>query len=251
MRVLRAVEHASRLRAMARMKRALDTMWMVFQPIVDTSRRSVFAYEALMRNSEASLPLPGTVLSAAERLDCLQDLGRRARTLCAEAFSRAPREAVLFVNLHTHDLLDPALYEASAPLTRIAGRVVLEVTERASIDDVKDIQARLSVLRHHGFRIAIDDLGAGYAGLSACVTLDPDFVKLDMFLVRNVHECAIRQRIIETVMTMRAGMHVKIIAEGVEIAAECDRLKAFECRLMQGYLFAKPGPPFPSVDTFS
>ncbi len=233
------------------MKRALETMWMAFQPIVDTSRRSIFAYEALMRNDDASLPLPGTVLSAAERLDRLQDLGRRARALAAEAFTDAPDDTLLFVNLHTRDLLDPALYEAAAPLTRIAGRVVLEVTERASLDDVTDIKARLSVLRHHGFRIAIDDLGAGYAGLSACVALDPDFVKLDMFLVRNVHECSIRQRLIETVMTMRAGMHMKIIAEGVEIAAECHRLKAFECRLMQGYLFAKPGPPFPRVETFS
>ncbi len=170
--------------------------------------------------------------------------------MSARAFADAPPDAVLFVNLHACDLLDPELYEARAPLTRIASRVVLEITERASLDGVKDIPARLRDLRHRGFRIAIDDLGAGYAGLSACVALEPEFVKLDMFLVRNVHECRIRQRLIETIMAMRSGMHMKIIAEGVEVAAECHQLQAFECRLMQGYLFARPGPPFPAIASF-
>jgi EAL domain-containing protein (putative c-di-GMP-specific phosphodiesterase class I) len=247
---LRAVERASRQRATARMKVALETMWMAFQPIVNTSRRRVFAYEALMRNEEPSLPFPGDVIGAAERLGYLQALGRRARTLSAEAFTHAPADTLLFVNLHPRDLLDPALYDERAPLTRIANRVVLEITERPSLDCVGDLQARLSALRCYGFRIAIDDLGSGYAGLSACVSLEPEFVKLDMFLVRNVHESEVRQRLIETLMALRAGMHMKIIAEGVELEGERDRLQNFDCSLMQGYLFAKPGPPFPRVDLF-
>jgi EAL domain-containing protein (putative c-di-GMP-specific phosphodiesterase class I) len=250
-KVVKTVERALRLRAVARMKRATDTMWMAFQPIVDTSLRRVFAYEALMRNSEDALSLPGAMLSAAERLDCVQDIGRRTRALSAEAFAHAPADTALFVNLHTQDLLDPALYDVRAPLTRIASRVVLEITERASLDSVKDLPARLAQLRHHGFRIAIDDLGAGYAGLSSCVALEPDFVKLDMFLVRNVHECSARQRLIQTIMAICTGMGMRIIAEGVEIAAEYRQLQAFECRLMQGYLFAKPGLPFPAVEPFS
>jgi EAL domain-containing protein (putative c-di-GMP-specific phosphodiesterase class I) len=157
---------------------------------------------------------------------------------------------LLFVNLHPQDLLDPALYEKEAPLSRIASRVVLEITERASLDGVTDIQARLRTLRERGFRIAIDDLGSGYAGLSACVSLEPEFVKLDMFLVRNVHESEVRQRLIETVMAFRAGMHMKIIAEGVELEGERDRLQNFDCSLMQGYLFARPGPAFPRVELF-
>jgi EAL domain-containing protein (putative c-di-GMP-specific phosphodiesterase class I) len=247
---VKAIERALALRAVAQMKRALDTMRMAFQPIVDTRRRRVFAYEALMRNDEASFSLPSDVLNAARKLDCFQDVGRRVRALSAEAFTIAPADALLFVNLHTSDLLDPALYEAGAPLTKIAGRVVLEITEGASLDSVKDIQARLGELRHHGFRIAIDDLGAGYAGLSACVVLEPEFAKLDMFLVRNIHESDTRQRLIETIMSMRTRMRMEIIAEGVEAAAECRQLQAFECRLMQGYLFAKPGPPFPVIEPF-
>ena len=85
----------------------------------------------------------------------------------SEAFERAPRRAVLFVNLHTRDLLDPTLYETSSPVARFADRVVLEITERAAIDDVKDIQARVSVLRYHGFRIAMATLDGGRIGIAS------------------------------------------------------------------------------------
>jgi EAL domain-containing protein (putative c-di-GMP-specific phosphodiesterase class I) len=250
-RVAKAVGEAARARARARVSRALDTMWMAFQPIVDTSRGRVFGYEALMRNEEASMCQPGAVLGAAERHGCLRDLGRRTRALSARAFVQAPAGAVLFVNLHTLDLLDPELYEASAPLTRMAGRVVLEITERASLDDVPELRSRLSDLRRLGFRVAIDDLGAGYAGLSAVVALEPEFVKLDMFLVRNVHESRTRQRLIATIMAFRAGMNMNVIAEGVELPGERRQLQALDCRLMQGFLFAKPGPGFPTVEAFS
>ena len=144
-----------------RFESALETMSLAFQPIVDTRHKRIFGYEALMRTREESLPHPGAVLDAAERLDRLPEVGRRVRALAAEAFERAPKRAVLFVNLHTRDLLDPTLYEEKAPLARFADRVVLEITERVAIDDVKDIQARVSVLRYNGFRIAIDDLGPG------------------------------------------------------------------------------------------
>jgi EAL domain-containing protein (putative c-di-GMP-specific phosphodiesterase class I) len=274
--LLETVERASRLHRIARMKRdamkllgqddtqagdraglqanfdrALETMWMAFQPIVDARGGRVFGYEALMRTLEPSLPHPGAVLSAAERLNRLDDLGRRVRALSAEAFERAPDEAVLFVNLHTRDLLDAALFDPSAPLTKIAQRVVLEVTERAAIDDVKDIQIRVSALRRLGFRIAIDDLGAGYAGLSSFAALEPEIVKLDMSLVRNVHQSEIRQRLIGSLTLLCNEMHMRVVAEGIELAEEREILDGIGCDLLQGYLFAKPGPPFPVPKMFS
>jgi len=227
--------------------RALAGLWMAFQPIVDVGRRKVFGYEALMRTREASLPHPGAVLGAAERLDRLPDLGRRVRDLAAEAFHGAPADALLFVNLHTRDLLDPSLYLADTPLAKIANRVVLEITERSAIDDVKDVQARVSVLRYHGYRIAIDDLGAGYAGLSSFAALEPEIVKLDMSLVRGVHESDVRQRLISSMTSVCKEMKMQVIAEGIEVAQERDSIRSFGCELLQGYLFARPGPPFPDV----
>jgi EAL domain-containing protein (putative c-di-GMP-specific phosphodiesterase class I) len=274
--LLKAVEHASRLHRVAEIKRdalrllgeaatgagdraglevsfesALDTMWMAFQPIVDAAQRKIYGYEALMRTREATLPHPGAVLSAAERLDRLADLGRRVRALSAVAFERAPQDALLFVNLHTRDLLDPELYDVDAPLSRIASRVVLEITERSTIDDINDVQVRVNKLRRNGFRIAIDDLGAGYAGLSSFATLKPEVVKLDMSLVRNVHQSSIRQRLIGSMATLCKDMQMQVVAEGVEVVGEFDTVLKSGCGLLQGYFFAKPGPPFPTVDGFA
>jgi EAL domain-containing protein (putative c-di-GMP-specific phosphodiesterase class I) len=274
--LVKAVQRASRLHRMAEMKRdalrlagaedtlagdraglqtrfdsALASMWIAFQPIVDAKRKRVFGYEALMRSKEASLPHPGAVLSAAERLDRLPDLGRRVRELAAAGFEKAPPQAVLFVNLHTRDLLDPSLYETTAPLARFADRVVLEITERAAIEDVKDIQARVSVLRYNGYRIAIDDLGAGYAGLSSFAALEPEIVKLDMSLIRNVHQSDVRKRLVGSMTALCKEMEMLVVAEGVEIPEERNCVQAVGCDLLQGYLFAKPGPPFPTVEGMS
>jgi EAL domain-containing protein (putative c-di-GMP-specific phosphodiesterase class I) len=274
--LVKAVERASQLHRMAQMKRdalrlagaedtlagdraglqacfesALATMWLAFQPIVNARHGRVFGYEALMRCKEPSLPHPGAVLAAAERLDRLPDLGRRVRALAAEAFARAPERAVLFVNLHTRDLLDPELYEATAPLSQFAHRVVLEITERAAIDDVKDIQARVSVLRYNGFRIAIDDLGAGYAGLSSFAALQPEIVKLDMSLVRNVHQSDVRRKLITSMTSLCKDMQMLVVAEGVEVPEERESVETAGCDLQQGYLFARPGPPFPTVEGMS
>ena len=273
--LLKAIERANRLHRMARMKRdalkllgqedkqvgdlaglqasfdrALETMWMAFQPIVEHGKGRIFGYEALMRANEPALPHPGAILHAGERLDRLWDLGRRIRALSAEAFEGAGPDALLFVNLHTRDLLDPTLFEKNAPLTKIAARVVLEVTERSTIDSVNDIQMRVSALRDLGYRIAIDDLGAGYAGLSSFAALEPEIVKLDMSLVRNVHRSDIRRRLIGSMTGLCKEMGMRVVAEGVEVREECEIVQSSGCDLLQGYLFAKPGRPFPRVEGF-
>ena len=163
------------------------------------------------------------------------------------AFVRAPSDTLLFVNVHAQDLLDDTLYRKDSPLADFAQRVVLEITERAAIHDIKDARARVSDLRSMGFRIAIDDLGAGYAGLSSFASLEPEVVKLDMSLVRNAHTSEIRQRLIASMAALCVEMQMGVIAEGVETPEERDCVRRCGCNLQQGYLFAKPGPPFPQV----
>jgi EAL domain-containing protein (putative c-di-GMP-specific phosphodiesterase class I) len=226
-------------------ERALEAMWIAFQPIVDARHKRLFGYEALMRTKEPSLPHPGAILAAAERLDRLPALGRHVRRLTAEAFAAAPRDATLFVNLHPNDLLDPELFHPNRPLSLLADRVILEITERSAIDDIKDIQARVASLREMGFRIAVDDLGAGYAGLSSFVALSPELVKLDISLVRDVHRSEVRQRLVASMTSLCKDMKMLVVAEGVETAEERDCVAASGCELLQGYLFARPGPPFP------
>jgi EAL domain-containing protein (putative c-di-GMP-specific phosphodiesterase class I) len=199
----------------------------------------------LLRSEEPSLPHPGAILGAAERLGRVAELGGVIRARAAEAFKRAAPDLLLFVNVHSRDLLDSGLYSPSAPLSQIADRVVLEITERAAFDDVSDVRASVSALRLLGFRIAIDDLGAGYAGLSSFAALEPDIVKLDMSLVRNVHQSSIRQRVVRSMTSLCRDMGMSVVAEGIEVPEERDAVHGFGCSLLQGYLFARPGPGFP------
>jgi EAL domain-containing protein (putative c-di-GMP-specific phosphodiesterase class I) len=144
-------------------------------------------------------------------------------------------------------LLDEELVSPDSPLSRIASRVVLEITERASLDDVADSAARVAALRQLGFRIAIDDLGAGYAGLTSFANLEPEIVKLDMSLVRGVDTAPKKRKIIDSMTRLCKDMGILVVAEGVETVAERDALIEIGCDLLQGYLFAKPGRPFPQV----
>jgi EAL domain-containing protein (putative c-di-GMP-specific phosphodiesterase class I) len=228
----------------ATLDRALASLWMAFQPIVRVDG-SVIAQEALMRSEEPALPHPGAVLEAAERAGRLHDVGRRVRTSVGDVIGSAPDSWSFFVNLHPRDLLDPTLYLADAPLSRASERVVLEITERASLDGMPDVQDRIAKLRALGFRIALDDLGAGYAGLTSFALLEPEFVKLDMSIVRDVHQTATKQKIIGAMVRLCHDMGKQIIAEGVESREERDALVELDCDLLQGYFFAKPGKPFP------
>lgn len=134
-----------------------------------------------------------------------------------------------------------------APLSAIASRVVLEITERASLDEVKDARARIADLREIGFMIAIDDLGAGYAGLTSFATLQPEIVKLDMSLIRGVDRDSTRQKLVRSMTALCKDLGMTVVAEGVETTAERDTLTELGCDLLQGYLFARPGRPFPDV----
>jgi EAL domain-containing protein (putative c-di-GMP-specific phosphodiesterase class I) len=217
---------------------------MANQPIVSLGTQLAVAYEALLRTEEPALSTPTAMIGAAERLDRVSELGRRIRLLVAERIPTAPDDALVFVNLHAQDMLDPDLVSLTAPLSAFADRVVLEITERAALSPVREIEARAEILRFMGFRIALDDLGAGYAGLTSFATLEPEFVKLDMSLIRGIHASEVRQRLVGSVVSLCGEMKKGIIAEGIEVGDERDRLQELGCDWMQGYLFARPSPPF-------
>jgi len=231
----------------ASFERAMASLWVAYQPIVRAEDGSVFGYEALLRSAEPSLPHPGAVLDAAERLERLDLVGRTIRERAAEPMLEAPDRGMLFVNLHVLDLLDTSLFAAGVPLSQMASRVVLEITERSSLAQVKDARARIAALREMGFRIAVDDLGAGYAGLTSFALLEPEIVKLDMTLVRDVHKSSTKQKIIRSMTALAKDMGMLVVAEGVEVSEERDHLVKLGCELLQGYLFAKPDRAFPEA----
>lgn len=221
-------------------EKMLEGLHLVFQPIVSIGRHQVFAYEALMRSREPTIPHPGAMLDAAERLERLPDVGRTVRRRAGEAFELLPADVLLFVNLHPSDLSDPDLFDHDAPLTRHAKRVILEITERAALDDISHLKAKIATLRGFGYRIAVDDLGAGYAGLASFAGLEPEVVKIDMSLIRDVEKEKTKQALVEAIAEVCAELNLLVVAEGVETTEEAECLVASGCDLLQGYRFAKP-----------
>jgi EAL domain-containing protein (putative c-di-GMP-specific phosphodiesterase class I) len=262
--LLSAVEDAGRLHRMARLKRealaavgledrlpadraglearfgqALASLRLVFQPIVRAGDGTVFGYEALVRTGEPSIPHPGALFEAAERLRRVHEVGGAIRDRAAAFLARVP-SLTLFVNLHALELTDDSLLSPAAALSAHARSVVLELTERSSFEHVPNLRARVSLLRRLGFRLAVDDLGAGYAGLTSFAALNPHVVKLDMSLVRGADHEPVKQRLIGSMATLCKEFGIMVVAEGIETPAERDTVTALGCDLIQGFLIGRP-----------
>lgn len=262
--LLQSVAHGTRLRKLASVKRealqflghahgfmgdraglesafgrAMETLFMAYQPIMRASDGSVFGWEALLRTEESSIASPLVFLEMAERLGRLRDLGRAIRASVGRTAGRH-RGVMFFVNLHPDDLLDEALYDPAAPLSVLAPEIVLEITERSPFDAVPDVRHRVQRLRDLGFRLAVDDLGSGYAGLTSFASLQPDFVKLDRGLIRQIDSEPVKRKFVSSIVNLSLELGIAVVAEGIETPTERDVLRELGCSLMQGYFFRRP-----------
>jgi len=225
--------------------RTLDSLWMAFQPIVSWSKKTVVAYEALMRSTDPTLYLPLDILNVAESLGEVHTLGHKTRGLIAEVMERHRDVPGVFINLHVLDLLDEQLYAPDSPLLPFASRIHFEITERMAIEKVPDTHNRIGRLRNLGYKIAVDDLGEGYSGLNSFADLEPDAVKLDMSLIRGIERAPTKRRMVHALASLCRELGTPLVAEGVETQAELDILIDLGADWLQGFLFARPDYPFP------
>ena len=223
----------------ARFETALARSWMAFQPIIDITTNRIFAYEALVRTDEESLQRTDVLIATAERLGRIHELGRTVRAAVARAADEVPDGVLIFVNVHGLELTDEDLFSDRCALAPLAHRVVLEITERIGLDPVAG-PARAALLRNRGYRIAVDDLGAGYAALGALATLEPEIVKLDMSLVRDVDRHPTKRRVVGAIATLCRELGSRVVAEGVETQTEFRALQDAGIELIQGFLLARP-----------
>jgi EAL domain-containing protein (putative c-di-GMP-specific phosphodiesterase class I) len=207
----------------------------VFQPVVDLATGEVLGHEALTRFDSGRSP--DLVIEDAHAVG----LGVELETACADAAVRAaaalPAGGWLAVNLSPESVIAGSVRTVVAEADR---PVVVEITEHVEVQSYGAVRAAIGGCP--GVRIAVDDAGAGYASLRHILELQPDFVKLDIGLVRNIDTDPARQ-------ALAAGLHhyadqtgTMLIAEGVETPAERDALQRLGVPLAQGYLFGRPGP---------
>jgi len=230
-------------------ERALSSLCMVYQPIVRAEDHSVYGYEALLRCHEPKLSSPLKFLAVAEILDRVEDVGRAVRASVASTMlCHTEQLETIFINLHPCELNAGLLVHHEDALLPLAPRVVLEVTERASLQSGQRLTSELKKLRDLGYRIAVDDLGEGYAGLASLVSVRPDIVKIDMSLVRNLHLAPLQIDIVDAIIDMAHRAGITVVGEGVEIKEERDILVGLGCDLLQGYFVGEPAEPFSTIN---
>lgn len=223
---------------------ALKQLFVAYQPIVD-SNAMLFGHEALVRTADTTFRGPDQLFDAAERLGRVQELGRRIRLQVSRDIDRAPSGSTVFVNLHASELADSELYSAESALAAHASRIVLEVTERKSLDGIPNTRTKIAELRNSGYRIAVDDLGAGYAGLSCVNLIEPDIVKLDMSLIRDIDRSSRKRSLVRSMLHVcQSELGMRVVCEGVETDLELEALVEAEATLFQGYLFGRPEKEF-------
>ena len=218
---------------------------MAFQPIVDVRTQSVFAYEALVRGQDGQGA--GAVLSQVSTANryAFDQVCRRTAIELAAQLNLASDGACLSINFLPNAVYEPracirvtldAAVRTGFPLNRI----IFEFTE----DETLDANHILNILRSYramGFKTAIDDFGAGYAGLGLLSKFQPDIVKLDMALIRDIDTDPIKRTIVRNTLNMLRDLGIEPVCEGVETLGEHDVLRDLGVDLMQGYLLAEPG----------
>lgn len=260
--------HLAQVQPLSRLLSRVEARWLVellqaerlttlFQPIVAASQpQQVFAYECLSRglDSDGQLIAPGPLFDLARRADLLFELDRACRIAAIRNAHGYGVNQRLFVNFNPSSVYDPRYcLRTTLAVIRECGltpeQVVFEVVESDHIADLPHLLEILEHYRRHGFGVALDDLGAGYASLGLLTRLRPDYVKFDMELVRGIDTDPFKATLLESLLIAAGRMGIKTIAEGIETLGEWRWLEHHGADYVQGYLFARPqqSPPQPAL----
>ncbi len=237
-------QSAAMARALTR-SLASDAFKFAYQPIMSARDGSLFAYEALCRPNDPTFPNAHSLIETAVRTGRICELDRVLRRLAVLPLDGLPQHLSLFVNIHPQDLNDDEFIAVESHLERWAGRIVFEVTETEAIADLVSANQRIQSLRNRGFRVALDDLGSGYSGLSMLAELQPDIVKLDMKLVRAIGQSSRVARLVKHVIEYCRDEQLATVAEGIETESELDVVTKLGVDYVQGFLLGRPGPIAP------
>jgi EAL domain-containing protein (putative c-di-GMP-specific phosphodiesterase class I) len=196
-----------------------------------------------MRSRHPNFRGPLEILDAARVYDRELALQKVLSGLSRRLRDRLPAEVDLFVNIDPALLRSPRhLDQGLAPLYPVASGIVLELTERARLGTDMDWEGAVQRLREVGFRVALDDVGAGYNSLGAVAAVKPDVIKLDISLVSGVHRDPRRAELVRLLCDYAAGQGMGTVAEGIEEAAEADVCTDLGVRWLQGYHLGRPMP---------
>jgi len=218
-----------------------------FQPIIQLlPSTQVRAYEALIRGPPGTdLASPAMLFNLAGRANLVGELDRACCECAVDSAVGLPEGTLLFANVLPALINDPHFRAGIIERTHLTPtRIVLEVNEGVAVRSYDVLAKGIAELRSNGIRVAVDDLGSGHTNLDQVLRLKPDFLKLDISLIRDIHHSPVKQALIESVVAMGRAVGATVIAEGIEDSEERDALISLGVAWGQGYLFAKPQHSF-------
>jgi EAL domain-containing protein (putative c-di-GMP-specific phosphodiesterase class I) len=214
-------------------------VWMVFHRIVELETGEDIGVEALARFGSIPVKPPDQWFAAATALELGLQLELRTMKEALEGLPKIPDQMFLSLNCSHHTAGSPELVDR---LDGVERRIVLEITEHEAIEDYGALAEALAPLRERGLRVAVDDVGAGYASLRHALQLAPDMVKMDISLTRGIDRDSGRRALAAALISFAGETNMTIVAEGIERAAELDALRELGVRYGQGFYFARPAP---------
>lgn len=217
--------------------RDLQVAW---QPIIEALPGRGVAHEALLRIGDGSTHGPLDALALAAQEGRVEELERAMHRAIAGQLGELAGDNVVFVNLHPSTLSEDWLYEAAAPLARLAPRVVFEIPEAMIPMPERTLARRIRQLRAMGYRIAMDDVGVRHSTLDRARRLRPEFLKLDRTVITKEYSVCGRPQFVERVVDLARHQGARVVAEGIEYVDDLTRLRSLGVQGFQGYLFARP-----------
>jgi len=214
------------------------SVYIAFQPIVDFQLHQVFGYEALVRSTLEGLTSPLELIGAACGDGSMGKVGRMLRRLAVDGCP----DFVLFLNLHPAEFAQPWLVRPDDAMVEHDHDIYLEVTESVPLSHYEHCHSVLKEIRSRGVRIAIDDLGAGYSNLKYIIDLDPDIVKLDRELIKEIRRDSRQHRLVTSLVEMCTCLGAEVVAEGIETHDELIAVIDTGARFGQGYFLGRPNP---------
>ncbi len=232
-----------------------ESLSTVFQPIVDMQSLDVLGYEALSRGPEGTeFACPTILFILASNFGLSFELDSLCRKKAFDAIRHLNTDKKIFVNTLAITIHDPEfrgkyLEELLSDIKIKPENVIFEINEKMAIDNYDLFRSALKDYSDIGIVHANDDIGAGYSDLERIMELNPGFMKIDISLVRNVHESYIKQQLIKAMVNLADNLGSNVIAEGIESKEEYEMLKSFGVKYGQGFLFGHPESTLKAADT--
>lgn len=226
----------------------------VFQPIVSLKDGEIFGYEALSRITKENCDFNiGEAFEIAQEMQCLWAFEKLCRVNSIKMSKNKPKSTHLFLNVDPNIMHDPdfksgVTHKKLEKYNLSCDDIVFEATERSAIEDMATFKESLKHYKEQGFRVAVDDVGSGYSGINRIFDVNPQFIKIDMEIIRDIEKDEVKRSFVSLLSQFANDTGIELIAEGIETSKQLETIISLKIDYAQGFYLAKPSEGFGKID---